>query len=102
VDLTGHQTPINVVELVPESVARENVVLPLAVGEGGLTLALRDPGDRHLIDVLEFIHNRPIVDVAAPAEQIAAAIDRHYGLADTQEVITACFLGYDGGPSGPE
>jgi uncharacterized protein (TIGR02996 family) len=101
IDLTGHQTPPHVVEFVPESVARENVVLPLAVDEGRLTLAMRDAGDRGRIDLLELIHNRPIEAVTAPADQIAAAIERHYGPADTQEVVvTHYFLGYDGGSSG--
>ncbi len=102
VDLTGHQTPPRVVEFVPESAARRYVVLPLAVDEGRLTLALRDPGDRRMIDELAYIHNRPIVAVAAPAEQIAEAIDRHYGPADTPAVATPHFLGYNGGPSNPE
>jgi uncharacterized protein (TIGR02996 family) len=102
VDLTGHQTPPDVVEFVPESVAREYLALPLAVDGRRLTLALRDPADRHTIDVLAFIHNREIEAVAAPAGQLAAAVDRHWPAGAREEVITACFLGYSGGPSGPQ
>jgi type IV pilus assembly protein PilB len=97
VDLTGHRTPLHVVEFVPEWVARTYAALPLAVDEGWLTLALPDPGDGRTRNDLAFIHNRAIDAVAAPADQLAAAIDRHYREYVPEQVITACFLGYDGG-----
>jgi uncharacterized protein (TIGR02996 family) len=96
VDLTGFQAPPEVVEYVPESVARERLALPLALGEGRITLALAEPHVWRTIQDLQFILNREIDAVAAPADQLATAIDRHYGPLNSEEVITVCFLGGDG------
>src|SRR2546427_5777392 len=43
VDLTNMVIPPSVIELVPESVARENVVLPMSQEEGALKIILSDP-----------------------------------------------------------
>ena len=49
VNLSEVAIPPSVVELVPESVARENVVLPLAEEDGSLTVIVSDPDDyRHV------------------------------------------------------
>ncbi len=45
VDLTEVTIPAAVVELVPESVARENVVLPLSQENGALKIIMSDPSD---------------------------------------------------------
>jgi len=45
-DLADLDIPLDLIELVPESVARENVILPVARGEGlALVVAMRDPCD---------------------------------------------------------
>src|SRR5262249_55781344 len=44
-DLAGVTVPAAVLELVPESVARENFVLPVAVEGETLTVAVCDPTD---------------------------------------------------------
>ena len=94
-DLTGFEAPAEVIEYCPESVARENLILPLAAQGGTMTFAMRDPGDQKFLQILQFILNRDIEAVAAPAEQIAAAIDRHYRAYPVEQVITACFLDHD-------
>src|SRR5262245_12853812 len=43
INLAEVSIPSAVVELVPESVARENVVLPLALEDGSLKIILSDP-----------------------------------------------------------
>src|SRR5437016_4292079 len=45
VDLTEVTIPPAVIELVPESVARENIVLPLAQDDGALRVIMSDPSD---------------------------------------------------------
>ena len=71
--------PPSVVELVPESVARENVILPLAEEDGELTVIVSDPLDFEIFDKLRFILNRQIEIALAPRESILEAINRHYG-----------------------
>jgi type IV pilus assembly protein PilB len=86
VDLTEVQIPQAVVELVPESVARENVVLPLAQENGALKIIMSDPSDFDTMQKLQFILNKDIQPVLAPREQIIEAINRHYGQTETESV----------------
>ena len=71
--------PPAVIELVPESVARENAVLPLSEGDGHLTIIISDPWDIDTVDKLRFILNKTIDLALAPREAIAEAINRYYG-----------------------
>ena len=82
VDLTGMTVPQDVVELLPESVARENTLFPLAEAGSTLRLATCDPTDMDLQERLRFILNRDIELSLAPRAQIVEAINRHYGLSD--------------------
>ena len=66
-------------ELVPESVARENVTIPLAESDGKLTVVVSDPNDYDTFDKLRFILNRQIEIALAPKAAIVEAINRHYG-----------------------
>jgi type IV pilus assembly protein PilB len=81
VNLNEVVIPPAVVELVPESVARENIAIPLAAAEsdGKLTVVVSDPMDYDTLDKLRFILNRQIEIALAPREAILDAINRHYG-----------------------
>ncbi len=68
-----------VVELVPESVARENVILPMAEADGELKVIVSDPDDYETFEKLRFILNRRVTPVLAPREAILEAINRYYG-----------------------
>jgi type IV pilus assembly protein PilB len=86
IDLTEVTIPAAVVELVPESVARENVVLPLSELNGALKIIMSDPSDFDTVQKLQFILNKDIQPVLAPREQIIEAINRHYGQSETESV----------------
>ncbi len=86
VDLTNVTIPASVVELVPESVARENVVLPMSQDEGNLKIIMSDPSDFDTLQKLQFILNKDITPVLAAREQIVEAINRHYGQTETESV----------------
>src|SRR6266568_1224159 len=86
VDLTEVTIPSSVVELVPESVARENVVLPMSQDNGTLRIIMSDPTDFDTVQKLQFILNKDIQPVLAPREQIVEAINRHYGQSETESV----------------
>ena len=79
VNLAEVVVPPSVVELVPESVARENITIPLSESDGKLTVIVSDPMDYDTFDKLRFILNRQIEIALAPREAILEAINRHYG-----------------------
>jgi type IV pilus assembly protein PilB len=82
VNLNEVVIPPSVVELVPESVARENIVLPMAVEDGTLRVIMSDPLDYDTREKLRFILNRNIEVALAPRENIQEAINRYYGQFD--------------------
>jgi type IV pilus assembly protein PilB len=86
IDLTEVTIPPAVIELVPESVARENVVLPLTQDGPMLKIIMSDPTDVATMEKLQFILNKQITPVLAPREQIVEAINRHYGQSETESV----------------
>jgi type IV pilus assembly protein PilB len=87
VDVSSVQIPSAVIQLVPESVARENVVIPLSLDDSGtLTVAMHDPQRFDIVDKLRFIINKEIKVVVAPKEVIQQSINRHYGQSETESV----------------
>ncbi|MFM1904954.1 MAG: hypothetical protein RLZZ440_2854 [Planctomycetota bacterium] len=82
VDLAGIEVEEDVTGKLPESVARENTIFPLADLGGTLRIATCDPSDMDAQEKLRFILNRDIEMAIAPREQIVEAINRHYGLSD--------------------
>jgi type IV pilus assembly protein PilB len=86
VNLSEVTIPQSVIELVPESVARENVVLPMSQENGALKIIMSDPSDFDTMQKLQFILNKDIQPALAPREQIIEAINRHYGQTETESV----------------
>jgi type IV pilus assembly protein PilB len=86
VDLATVEIPRSVAELVPESVARENMVLPLELIGNEMKIAMADPSNIEVLDKLRFVLNREIRPCLAPSEQIQEAINRNYGQTETESV----------------
>jgi type IV pilus assembly protein PilB len=84
IDLNEVVIPPSIVELVPESVARENAILPMAEEDGGLRVIVSDPLDLDTFEKLRFILNRKVDIALAPRENILEAINRHYGQMEDQ------------------
>ncbi|AMV22870.1 hypothetical protein VT84_00560 [Gemmata sp. SH-PL17] len=85
-DVPALNPPRAVVELIPESVARENFVFPVALDGRTLHVATTDPSDILLRDKLSFIFNKDIRFIEYPHEDILRAINEHYGQSETQSV----------------
>jgi type IV pilus assembly protein PilB len=79
VELREIEIPPTVVELVPESLARENIVMPLAQENGTIKVIMHNPLDFDTIEKLRFVLNREIEVALAPKEAIVEAINRYYG-----------------------
>ena len=72
--------PAAVIALMPESIARDNAVLPMAHDGDSLKVIVFDPLDLDLHDKLRFVLNCSKIDIAlAPKEAILGAINRYYG-----------------------
>src|SRR5271169_3608843 len=84
IELREIEIPPSVIELVPESLARENIVMPLAQEGGTIRVIMHDPLDFETIDKLRFVLNRDIEVSLAPKEAIVEAINKYYGSATTE------------------
>jgi WD40 repeat protein len=87
VDPRGIEIPRSVIELLPESLARRHIVIPLAVEGDTLTILASDPSDIETIDKLRFVLGRDIVVALAPRDAIVEAINKHYGAEGDRESI---------------
>ena len=76
----------NVVELIPESVARENICIAVEVNDEKLKVAVVDPMNFELVEKLRFILAREVDMVMAQKEAILASINRYYGQSETESV----------------
>jgi len=79
IELREIEIPPSVIELVPESLARENIVMPLAQENGAIRVIMHDPNAFETIDKLRFVLNREIEVALAPKEAIVESINRYYG-----------------------
>src|SRR6202453_2200834 len=61
VNLKDVTVPPAVIEQVPESVARENVVLPMTLEDQTMKIVVSDPSDFDLLQKLQFVLNKDIV-----------------------------------------
>ena len=86
VNLNEVVIPPSVVELVPESVARENAIFPMGEEDGALRVIVSDPLDLDTLDKLRFILNRKVDIALASRESILEAINRHYGQVEGESV----------------
>lgn len=90
VRLANFDTPRAVLEIVPESVARENDFLVLAV-RGNTLFCANTPDDFDTAQKLMFILNKEIVLVGAERSDIREAINRGYGYAETESVDSVTY-----------
>jgi type IV pilus assembly protein PilB len=84
VDLREIEIPATVVSLVPESLARENIVMPLSEGNGTIKVIMHDPHGFETIEKLRFVLNREIEVALASKESILDAINKYYGGAGSE------------------
>ncbi len=80
VDLDNLSINEAIIELCPESIARENTVIPIREDfDGNLVFAMSNPIDLETIEKLRFILNRHIETVLATPDAIVEAINHFYG-----------------------
>ncbi len=78
VDLTKEKPEGDALDVVPRSTARLHNIMPVRLSDGALVVAISDL-DLSIIDNLQFILDREIRPVLAPAEDIEQAIQQYYG-----------------------
>ena len=103
VDLGQVAIPEEVTQQIPVDVAKRFKVIPVAVSDSGLMVAVSDPLNFETFDAVSHVLNRDIEWVCATPEQIKIALRKYYGTAE--DAIEGMEGGFDpdgilGGDSG--
>lgn len=86
VDLDNIEISHSIIELIPESVARENTCIPIEFQGERLLVAVPDAMNIEVMDKLRFILNKDVELTMASSESIQTAINRYYGQSETESV----------------
>ena len=78
ISLKDTAIPSNVINIIPETIARKHHTIPVSRDDGSLTVATSDPLDVLTVDELTRISKLKIKLVVATEVDILRAIDRHY------------------------
>ena len=83
-DLDGLSIPMEVLESIPSSAAKQYNVLPVKLDEksGTITVAMNDPTDLNKLDALRYVLKCDIEAVAVQNDKMMALIEHHYGSVD--------------------
>jgi type II secretory ATPase GspE/PulE/Tfp pilus assembly ATPase PilB-like protein len=88
VALDAFRAAPKVLATVPETVARQNRIMPVELDGETLVVAVHDARSAETLDGLRFMLNRTLTAVMAPEGALLAAIERNYGHADREEAET--------------
>ena len=83
VDLRSIKIPLEAIESVPRSVAKQHNIVPVAREENSLTVAIADPFDLYAMDNLRFILNADVRCVLASPDAVEEAIEKYYGIEES-------------------
>ena len=103
VDLSQMALSEDIVSLVPMDVAKRFRVVPVALSETGLMIAVSDPLNFDVFDSLQHVLSQQLEFVCATPDSINIALRKYYGTADEAADELAARLGGDisyGGEAG--
>ena len=81
-DLETIDIPKQVIELVPEALAKEKIVVPVTLNGRTLTVAMSNPLDLEIVDSLRFQTSLAIEVAVASERQIKAALEKVWGVSE--------------------
>ncbi|HEX4055626.1 MAG TPA: ATPase, T2SS/T4P/T4SS family [Tepidisphaeraceae bacterium] len=86
IDLDKSLVPPNAVSLIPDDLMRKYLVLPLGMENGKLRLAIHDPLDFEMLEVLRFRLNKDMRTVLAPKGRIKTVLDELFNTSATNTI----------------
>ena len=95
IDLSSMVIPPAITKQIRAEDARRFKVIPVALGETGLVVAVSDPLDIDTIDSLSFLLQRELELVCTSPEKIREALIKYYGTADEAADVFKEKLGED-------
>ncbi|KGM14264.1 GspE/PulE family protein [Cellulomonas bogoriensis] len=91
VELAEFPVDRGAVSLVPGSMCRRHMVLPISIREGAVVLAMADPGNVLAVDDVRSVARMPVRSVVATHDDLVQAIDRHCRADDEIDNLASSF-----------
>ena len=91
VELSEYPVDRNAVALIPGSLCRRYMVLPITLIEGSIVLAMADPGNVLAVDDVRTLSGLPVRTVVATHDDLTIAIDRFCRADDEIDNLTSAF-----------
>lgn len=76
--LEGFRIKPEVIDIIPETMAKRFNIIPLFKIEKELTLAISDPTDIQLLDIVSSRTQCKVIPVISPYSEISKAVEKHY------------------------
>jgi type IV pilus assembly protein PilB len=86
IDLDKSAVPPNAVNLIPDDLMRKYLILPLGMESGKLRVAIHDPLDFEMLEVLRFRLNKDMRTVLAPKGRIKSILDELFNTSATNTI----------------
>jgi type IV pilus assembly protein PilB len=86
IDLDKSAVPPNAVNLIPDDLMRKYLILPLGMESGKLRIAIHDPLDFEMLEVLRFRLNKDMRTVLAPKSRIKNILDELFNTSATNTI----------------
>ena len=83
-------------DLIPDSLAREHFVIPMAIDEVGLHVAMADQPSPELISLLSEASGTPIRPMLAPLSEVRRAIENNYRATGALDHLVQAFEAIEG------
>jgi type IV pilus assembly protein PilB len=87
IDLANYLIEPEIIDLVPEALARKHLLIPILTIGNDLTVAMVDPSDVFAVDELHMKTGLNIEVVLATETQVNKALDKHYLAKGTMEEV---------------
>ena len=87
VSIEEYEIDPHLITLVPPEIAQHFKVLPLAILDGSIVIAMINPFDQHAIDALRFNSKMNIEAVMASSEEVGEALNKHYSTYEEMEAL---------------
>jgi len=86
IELDKNSVPANAMTLMSDDLMRKYLILPLGMEAGKLRLAIHDPLDLEMLDILRFRLNKEFRTVLAPKSRIKGVIDEMFNTTSTNTI----------------
>jgi hypothetical protein len=80
--------PAHVIRSLPLSLVKRHKVVPLAVEEHSIRVALSDPNDLVILDEIAFVTGKQVKALVAPEARLLEAMESYYGISRPTRFVT--------------